>query len=168
MQVYMLMLGCLYVPLQITVTVTLLCMLLCLKVNVYLKHFVPSFITQYTGTDIMVKNIDAKPGVGSVSLTWKAPRYLPHSYVITCACKLVDAEENYFNEEYLLFPSTLLFELNHLTNKSKCSLNFKAEYNPASLDAGITFTITTLDPGIQLFLTIFHCNLKVDENLLWK
>ena len=121
-----------------------------LNIDSWKETFNTHFL-QYTATEIMVEDVQTKGGAGSISIRWKSRRYLPQSYVIMCSCKVVGIEENNFDQTYHLYPNTRSFEILNLTSKSECSLNFKAVYNPASLDPGISLTITTLDLGIQQF-----------------
>ena len=100
----------------------------------------------HAATEILVKNLRTLRGFDHVALRWDSPQYEPASYEVRYSCKAVGKEVSFIsNFTEMLESNATQFLLTNLPQDIRCTLTLIAIYNPASIDTGITVSVS-VDP----------------------
>ena len=102
------------------------------------------------GTLMMVKNVSLKHNYEAriLKVSWDAPHFFPYSYKLLLNYDLLynDTYTQYRKTQYSLESTTVTANIYGILENSKCKVNLRAEYNPASIDSGLDKTFVTILP----------------------
>ena len=83
----------------------------------------------------------------SIQVRWKEPEYRPTLYELALVCKYDYNDQINLMDKFTLLPQETTLTLTGLPASSECTFTLKAVYNPASIDAGISVSYSTLSPS---------------------
>ena len=101
-------------------------------------------------TALMIKNITTAAGAKFVYITWSEPEFRPASYQVKITCRRMDTETEYVCMKLEVSPLDTMLTVDKLLPGSRCVFTLHATYNPASIDDGITFGISTLSSCVYI------------------
>ena len=101
-------------------------------------------------TALMIRKVSVTAGDTFIHITWSAPKFHPASYQVNVACCLIHTETEYMQEIFEVISFDTMLTVNNLFPGSHCVFTFRAIYNPASIDHGITRTISTTNSSVYI------------------
>ena len=96
----------------------------------------------------MIKNVSAKADADFNCIIWSAAKLLPASYQVNVTCWLMPNETEYMWVNLNARPSDTMLTIDKLSPGSHCVFTLLSIYNPASIDDGITRTISTYSSSV--------------------
>ena len=91
----------------------------------------------------MIKNLSMQRGATFFKLQWPAPRFSPIFYYQITSCSLWYKRISYLHFDKVIEPNATSILVESIKPGSKCAIRFRAVYNLASLDEGITMIAST-------------------------
>lgn len=101
-----------------------------------------------TATERMVSNFKTQPDAHEIVLTWTV-QFLPSTYTLDVECEdAFSSGEVVERKGIKISPLARRYNITNLRPGSHCFIFFKAVYNPASLDRGISHIADTQSLGL--------------------
>ena len=91
----------------------------------------------------MIKNLSIQRGATFIKLQWPTPNFHPFSYYQTISCNLWPGRIPYLHIDIIMESNATSSLVKSVKPGSKCVIKFRAVYNFASLDEGITIIAST-------------------------
>ena len=102
-----------------------------------------------TATALMIKGYRVDTTYDTVTLSWDMPKYLPQLYKWDVSCTLLCGNTAYNTKSVTVGSLETKDYITNLLPGSRCAINFRAVYNPASLDEGLANIVYTEEKGEQ-------------------
>ena len=102
---------------------------------------------------MMIKNLSIQRGATFIKLQWSAPKFHPYFYRQNVSCKLWQGSIPYLFLDIIIEFYATSSLVKSLRPGSQCEIRFKAVYNTATLDRGITLIASTPFGGNAKMLT---------------
>ena len=101
-------------------------------------------------TTLMIRNVSVTAEDDFIHITWSAAKLRPASYQVNVTCCLIHTETEYMQVMLGVSSFDTMLTVDKLFSGSLCVLTLRAIYNPASIDHGITRTISTTNSSVYV------------------
>ena len=101
----------------------------------------------FAATSIVTEFEEFEHLKNSLEVRWKELKHSATKLELAVICKHDSNEETNFKDKISLATNETSYTFKDLPKSSECTFTLKAVYNPASIDAGISVSYSTIPPS---------------------